>query len=120
MSYTPAPLYEVYSASLQDVGYPTQPNVVVFENTIGNIVWSSVATGAIWGTLTGGFSLTNTMVLIGTPIINPGFGAFRARAISTSVLEILSLKAIITGPDILADLTDGLLDLTFIEIRNYL
>lgn len=60
-SYTPP--YKVYSALLTQSG-TNAPTATVFENTIGNIVWTREGTGYYYGTLANTFTVNKTFVII--------------------------------------------------------
>ena len=53
--------YKVYSATITQ-SYEDAPTVVIYENTIGNIVWTRGAAGEYYGTLSTAFTSLKTMI----------------------------------------------------------
>lgn len=49
--------YKVYTATMSFGGSPITPNLVIFDNTIGNIIWARNGVGEYFGTLNGAFPM---------------------------------------------------------------
>lgn len=62
---------KIYKANLTQSG-TNAPAATIFENTIGNIVWTRTGIGTYRGTLTGAFSLTRTWCEIAESAFNNG------------------------------------------------
>lgn len=111
------PTYAVYTALISQIG-TNAPTVVVLENTLSAaIVWTRIDSGIYNGTLTGEFLANKTFPIIDnsgplTPLpLSLDVYHRRIGVISDNIVQIL------TGDD--TSYSDGILELTPIEIRVY-
>lgn len=102
--------YSKYIATLLQSG-TSDPAEVVLENTIGDIVWTRIATGEYRGTLSGAFPNQDRTYIVVNGTTDPGLCV--ASWYSVNAIEI---KTRDTSLDVLAD---DLLGYATIEIRTY-
>ncbi len=109
------PTYKIYKGLIQQ-NDSNNPNIILFENTIGNIVWTRLNTGEYIGTLAGAFPQFKTSVSIN---INAYLGSSFPIAIVSdrqddNIVSIVTFLSNSTGTK-----QDGLLTVCPIEIRVY-
>lgn len=102
--------YSKYVANIFQSG-TSDPSATVLENTIGDIVWTRVATGVYRGTLSGAFPTADRTYIMLNGTTNPGL----ATAYWYNTNEI----RIVTQDTSLSALADDLLQYATIEIRTY-
>ena len=104
--------YNVYTALLTQTG-TNDPVATVLENTIGDIVWSRDSIGYYAGTLTGGFPLDKTFVMLQSSAWGSDY--------NTSLVDITDVDTVnIQIYDYQSETRfDGALNYTSIEIRVY-
>lgn len=102
--------YAKYIANIFQSG-TSDPSATVFENTIGDIVWTRLSTGFYAGTLSGAFSTANGTYIMLNGTTNPGL----VTAYWYNPNEI----RIVTQDTSLSALADDLLQYATIEIRTY-
>lgn len=88
------------------------PVATVLENTIGNIVWSRVATGTYLGTLNGAFPVNKVLILSSMGVGGPAAEINSARAVDNFVY-LVSISNSTYNP------VDSALVNANIEIRVY-
>lgn len=80
------PTYQKYIATISQTG-TFDPTVTILENTIGNIVWTRIATGQYQGTLTGAFpNLDKTYCIISQ--VNSSQGVYYINWTSANTIQI--------------------------------
>jgi len=87
--------YKVYTALLSQSS-TNNPTATIFENTIGNIVWSREASGYYKGTLANSFPSNKTIVFVSAPyskFADWNADDYSINAISVSVLNKLGAEA---------------------------
>jgi len=102
--------YAKYIANIFQSG-TSDPSATVFENTIGDIVWTRLSTGFYAGTLSGAFSTANGTYIMLNGTTNPGL--VTAYWYNTNEIRI------VTQDTSLSALADDLLQYATIEIRTY-
>lgn len=102
--------YSKYIANIFQSG-TSDPFATVFENTIGDIVWTRLSTGFYAGTLTAAFPTADRTYIMLNGTTNPGL----ATAYWYNTNEI----RIVTQDTSLGALADDLLQYATIEIRTY-
>lgn len=103
--------YRVYTGLISQIG-TSDPTVVIFENTLGNIVWTRTNNGQYQGYLPGEFLADKTFLLTsGDYSINPLNQARQFIRTSDDYIVILT--------QINGVVADGLLENTPIEVRVY-
>lgn len=104
--------YKNYVALLSQTG-SADPTANIFENTIGNIVWTHDSNGTYIGTLTDAFTLDYSFVLI-----TPNANVIDTPLFSANFLDVDRI-VVYTYDISTSTYTDGLLQNTPIEIRVY-
>lgn len=104
--------YKSYEAAITQNGTGA-PTVSIFNNTIGNIIWSRTSTGNYIGTLVGAFPSTKT------PTIMNVFLYVSPNSYQYSIQRNASDDSIVLNSFTGSTLTDSVLSSTFIEIRVY-
>jgi hypothetical protein len=102
----------IYVANLSQAS-TNNPQALIYENTIGPIVWTRISTGVYRGTLTDAFPLGNTWVMVNTNYLK--------------AIDDKQVKFNVTANDDYVEiqtesggvLSDDVLDHTSIEIRTY-
>lgn len=102
--------YKKYVANLLQSS-TSDPSATVFENTLGNIVWSRLSTGLYKGTLNGAFTSADMTYIIINNTTDPGLVS--AYWYNTNQIRIETRD---TSLDVLSD---DLLTYSTIEIRVY-
>lgn len=100
---------QIYRANITQNGTDA-PEVTVFENSLGSIVWTRSSEGIYYGTLTGAFAETTTHLLVGSSVSPLQSIVFNFSDNDTVVLET---KVAISGG---WQVRDGILWLTSILI----
>lgn len=103
--------YKIWAGTLNQSG-TSAPSPIVYENTIGDIVWTRITNGMYWGTLTGAFPEAKTYLSITPSSPTGSYSIYRNgdNVIVVQTKETLSEPF----PD-----TDGKLFRNSIEIRVY-
>lgn len=107
--------YKVYAALLSQTGV-LDPSVTLLENTLGSVVWSRVGSGIYQATLTTGFTLNKTVILLGNKN-NTLSSASMSPSDVFSVINSVDQVTIVTTDA--SNFTDDILLNTFVEIRVY-
>jgi hypothetical protein len=102
----------VYVANLSQAS-TSNPLALVYENTIGPIIWTRVSTGVYRGTLTDAFPIDNTWVMVDTNYLK-GIDDKQVKFNVTANDDYVEIQAEEGG-----SLSDDILDHTSIEIRTY-
>ena len=102
--------YSKYIANIFQSG-TSDPSATVFENTIGDIVWTRLSTGFYAGTLTAAFPTADRTYIMLNGTTNPG--------LATAYWYHSNEIRIVTQDTSLGSLADDLLQYATIEIRTY-
>lgn len=108
---------KIYVANITQSG-TDDPVVTIFENTIGDIVWTRFASGIYQGTLAGAFRFGKTWLMINNQwlVIDP---VFTGRNASFNTVDTEDIVEIRTNNILDEALEDDLLQGYSIEIRTY-
>ncbi len=103
--------YKVYTSLVNQRG-TNVPTTVIQENTIGNISWTRLSSGAYSGTLSGAFPVLKTVCFITLGSVSGSGSVISASAQSANEIRIITTSGNGTP-------TDGLITNASIEIRVY-
>jgi hypothetical protein len=106
-----APKYKVYSALITQSG-TASPTAIIFENTIGDIVWSYSSVGNYIATLTGAFPIDQVLLFLNNTRTNC-ISSLRRSNDNSLELEVVLTDSVPFQP------SNSLLTKETIEIRVY-